>query len=52
VTFCSDSYAIMMDKEWLKSHLMVRFAYRFFVEHVHFVLMNSTNILPSHSYQS
>jgi hypothetical protein len=49
VTFCSESCAIMMDKEKLKSHLMVHFAYHFFVQHVHSVMMNSTNEMSSYS---
>jgi predicted nucleic acid-binding Zn ribbon protein len=49
VTFCSESCATMMDKEQLKSHLMVRFAYHYFVEHVHPIMMNSTNVMASHS---
>jgi hypothetical protein len=49
VACCSESRAIMMDKEQLNSHIIVRFEYHFFVEHVHFVMMNSTNEMSSHS---
>jgi hypothetical protein len=49
VSFCSESYTIMMDKEQIKSHLVVHFAYHFFVEHVHYVMMNSTNKIFSQS---
>jgi predicted nucleic acid-binding Zn ribbon protein len=48
VAFCSERCAIMMDKEQLKSHLMMCFAYHFFVEHAHSVIMNSTNEMSSH----
>jgi pyridoxal biosynthesis lyase PdxS len=40
VSFHSASCAIMMDKEQLKIHLMVIFAYHFFVEHVQTVMLN------------
>jgi hypothetical protein len=49
VSFSSESYAIMIDKEQLKTQLMVRFSYPFFVEHVHSVMMNQTNEMSSHS---
>jgi hypothetical protein len=39
----------MMDKERLKHHLMVSFAYHFFVEHVRTVMLNCTNEMSSHS---
>jgi hypothetical protein len=40
VTFHSTSCAIMIDKEELKHHLTVIFAYHFFVEHVQTVMLN------------
>jgi hypothetical protein len=48
VSFSNESCAIMIDKEQLKTHLMVRFSYPFFVEHVHSVMMNQTNEMSSH----
>jgi hypothetical protein len=40
VSFHIESCVIMMDKEELKTHLMVSFPYHFFVLHVHAVMLN------------
>jgi hypothetical protein len=49
VTFDSASCAIVMDTEEFKDHLMVSFAYHFFVEHVQTIMVDSTTEMSSHS---
>jgi hypothetical protein len=48
VTFDSTSCAIVVDKEEFKHHLMVSFAYHFFVQHVQTTMVHSTNQISSH----
>jgi hypothetical protein len=38
----------VVDKEEFKHHLMVSFAYNFFVEHVQTIMVDSTNQMSSH----
>jgi hypothetical protein len=49
VIFDSASCAIMMDKGEFKHHLMVSFAYHFFVELVQTIMMDRTTKISSHS---
>jgi hypothetical protein len=48
VTFDSASSAIVVDKEKFKHHLMLSFAYHFFVQHVQTTMVHSTNQMSSH----
>jgi hypothetical protein len=48
VTFDSTNCAIVVDKEEFKHHLMVSFAYHFFVQHVQTTKVHSTNQMSSH----
>jgi hypothetical protein len=38
----------MVDKEEFEHHLMVSFAYHFFVQHVQTTMVHSTNQMSSH----
>jgi hypothetical protein len=48
VTFDSTSCAIVMYKEEFKHHLMVSFAYHFFVQYVQTTMVHSTNQMSSY----
>jgi hypothetical protein len=48
VTFDSASCAIVVDKEEFKHHLMVSFAYHFFVQYIQTTMVHSTNPMSCH----